>query len=177
MGAFQLQNEGKCICVCPLPGKAPGGRREDGDVRKHSFRRPRPKDLQVRNSWAGECVCLWVFPSPRKNPERGQEHTVLRGPRSLCFERRASLLVGGCEKSLFSSTQADRLGTAVCNLRFSGPLAGTLASVVTCSGPWGDRGMIFWVALCCIRRGSFSEAPHCVAQVTRRFPGSPWAAL
>ncbi len=53
-----------------LPGRAPEGCREDGEVRNHSFRRPRTVDWQVRNFWAGESVLFRVIPSPRESARK-----------------------------------------------------------------------------------------------------------
>ena len=47
-----------CLCVCfRLPGRAP----EDGEMRKHRFRRPQ-QNWQVRKLRAGECVSFCVPP-------------------------------------------------------------------------------------------------------------------
>ncbi len=55
---------------------------------------PRPVDWRIRNTWASECVCLHVLPSPRKNPRR-----TGRGR--------------GGEKTQFSKAPAERLATAI----------------------------------------------------------------
>ena len=96
--------------------------------------------------------------------------------------RRASLPGVACENRLSSSTQADRLGTALDNLVFSKPLADRLASVDTWNGPCADSGVVFWIGLlhtsCVDFRGFPKSSPvlHTWRYVFRSLPGSPCVA-
>ena len=92
-----------CCCCLRLPGRAPGGAGDDGEVRQFRFRRPRPKDWQAQsfgrqpkdwqmhNLLAGECVCLFAHPSPLRRPRRtgrrrGGETTPFRRPRQTDWQ-------------------------------------------------------------------------------------------